>query len=477
MMINDIQRTKIVATIGPVSAKPMKLKMMYKAGMSIARLNGSHNSLDWHINTIELIRKTLPELPILLDIPGKKIRTSVLKYEPSFNNLDEITLTTENGFDGRKKISITSSDLHKYIKKGDVIYADDGTLKFTVKNVIDRDIIVIANSKGKLKSSKGINVPHITLEGKLITERDKKMIKFAKEVNVDYVGISFVESALHIKKIRKLINSENPKIIAKVENKKGIENLEEIVKETDVIMIDRGDLSTETNIESLAINQKQIINKSLKFAKPVIVATEMLDNMILNSYPTKAEVLDISNSILDGATATMLSGETAVGKYPIESIQVMSKISKSSIMHRDHIFFGEDNKTKSDVFGSANAIKDLCLSLPITKIIAITVTGFAARIISSQMLPQPILAISNNKNSARSLNLLSGTKGIYYDTKFYKDSLEHIPKCLFYLWKTKNILSNDMILLTALGYPGSGRRMNIIQTHYVNDLTKTFSWK
>ena len=213
------------------------------------------------------------------------------------------------------------------------------------------------------------------------------------------------------------------------------------------------------------------------FSIKIISIIKMLDNMISNSYPTKAEVLDISNSILDGATATMLSGETAVGKYPIESIQVMSKISNSSIKHRDHIFFGENNHIKTDVYGSTNAIKDLCLSLPITKIIAVTVSGFAARIISSKMLPQPILAISNNKNSARSLNLLSGTKGIYYETKFYKDSLEHIPKCLFYLWKTKNILSNDMILLTALGYPGSGRRMNIIQTHYVNDLMEIFSWK
>ena len=206
----------------------------------------------------------------------------------------------------------------------------------------------------------------------------------------------------------------------------------------------------------------------------MIVATEMLDNMIKHPYPTKAEVLDISNSIVDGATATMLSGETAVGNYPVESIKVMERISSVMIKQKDSY---DNLKNKTDTEGMANAIKHLCLSLPITKIIAITVSGFAARIVSSQMIPQPIIAISNNKDIARSFNILSGTKGVFLKTQFYKNSLDHIPVCLNYLWKKKIVLEKDMVLITALGYPGSGRRMNLLQTHVIKDLVKTFKWK
>ena len=475
MKIKNFQRTKIVATIGPKSANSKTLKMMYKAGMSLARLNGSHNSLDWHSNTIKLIRRVLPNFPILLDIPGKKIRTAILKHEPNFSISDEIILTTTRGYYGKDKVSITNNLLHKYISKNDIVLADDGTLKFTVTRVIGKDIYLKALTKGVLKSSKGINVPHITIGGALITKRDIKMINFAKSNEVDFIGISFVESAKHIKKIRSLINSHSPYIVAKIENQKGLENLEEIIDATDAIMIDRGDLSTETDIESLALNQKHIIKKAKINSTPVIVATEMLDNMIKNPFPTKAEVLDISNSILDGASATMLSGETAVGDFPVESIKVMSNIS-SALMKRNINEYEKFDQHASSM-ATGKAITTLCSLLPITKVIVITMSGHAARIVSSQNLSQPIIAVSNDKKVSRSLNLLAGVTGIFYGTKFYKDSLDHIPKCLFYLWKNKEILSNDMILLTALGFPGSGQRMNIIQTHSVKGLKKLFSWK
>ena len=469
-----MRRTKIVATIGPKTANSKALNERFNAGMSVARLNGSHNSLDWHKKTIKLIKKVLPDCPILLDIPGKKIRTVKLSTEPKFRKNDVIIITTSKGYNGEKKVSITNNRLHKFITKGDIVYADDGTLKFTVSKVHKNDIYLKAETHGILKSSKGINVPHVSLGGSLLTSRDKKMIAFSVEQKVDFIGISFVESAKHLNLIRKLIKKDSPKIVAKIENKKGVESLEEIIHEADVVMIDRGDLATETNIETLGINQKKIIKKAIDFSKPVIVATEMLDNMIKHPYPTKAEVLDISNSIVDGATATMLSGETAVGNYPVESIKVMERISSVMIKQKDSY---DNLKNKTDTEGMANAIKHLCLSLPITKIIAITVSGFAARVVSSQMLPQPIIAISNNKDIARSFNILSGTKGVFLKTQFYKNSLDHIPVCLNYLWKKKIVLEKDMVLITALGYPSSGRRMNLLQTHVIKDLVKTFKWK
>ena len=471
------RKTKIVATIGPKVANKTKLEEMYKTGMSVARLNGSHNNLDWHAKVINLIKKTLPDCPILLDIPGKKIRTTKLLADKRFKKNDTLILTTLNGFNGEQKISITSRDLHLYLSKGDIVFADDGTLKFKVLRISKKDIYLKAFSSGVLKSSKGINVPHVRFKGKLVTSIDISMINFAIKNKVDFIGISFVESAKHINDIKKLVKNNIPQIVAKIENQIGLDNLEEITDSADAIMIDRGDLSTETNIQTLAVNQKKIIKKAIELSKPVILATEMLDNMISKPYPTKAEVLDISNSVLDGASAVMLSGETAVGDYPIEAIKVMSEISTVIVRDKYENYSDSQKLSKyTENIGMSGAINSLCRSLPISKIVAITISGYAARIVSSLMLQQPIIAVSNNKDLARSFNILNGTKGVYYNTKFFRNSLEHIPKCLNHLRKLKILKKDDLILVTALGYPGSGRRMNIIQTHLVKDLIKNFHW-
>jgi pyruvate kinase len=467
-------RNKIVATIGPGTANKNILKKMYKAGMSVARLNGSHNNLDWHSNSIKLIKNVLPSVPILLDIPGKKIRTGQLKHEPSFKISQEIILSSEKGHDGTKKVSITNKDLYKFLSKGDTIFADDGTLKFKVSKIEGKDIFCKAQTNGTLKSSKGINVPFVNIGKKLITERDKVMIKFAIDNQVNFVGISFVESANHINKIRDLLKSSDIKIVAKVENRKGLENLEEIVLATDIVMIDRGDLSTETDIESLAFNQKTIISRCNFNSKPVIVATEMMDSMIESPYPTKAEVLDIANSILDGATATMLSGETAIGKYPVESIKIMANIAFYASQSKD---LKLQNNIEKPYNAMGKAISSICISTSITKIVAITISGFAARIIASQSLKQPIIAVTNNEKVAKSFNIFSNTKGVYINTKFHKNNVDHIPKCLFHLWKEKLINTSDNILVVSLSYPGSGKRMNSIETHNVKDLKNIFSWK
>ena len=463
-----------MATIGPATANKTSLKKLYAAGMSVARLNGSHNNLNWHSQTIALIRNTLPELPILLDIPGRKIRTAQLEYEPKFDANETIVLTTEVGHNGRKKVSINNSSLHKYLSEGDVILADDGTLRFRVNKILGRDIYCIAEVKGSLKSAKGINVPHVHLGRSVITNKDKKMIDFAIKNKVDFIGISFVESKKHIQSIKKLIKKNWPKIVAKVENQGGLDNLKEIAVETDVIMIDRGDLSNETNLESLAIFQKQIIKEATLHAKPVIVATEMLHSMINNPFPTKAEVVDISNAVIDGAAATMLSGETAIGEYPEKSVKLMSSVADRIADHMDKKRLLDGKNSIPLAFGQA--ISDLCNSLPITKVVVVTITGFAARMVSSQKVSQPIIAVSNNIYSARSFNILSGTKGIYVDIKFSRNNLDHVLDCLKYLYKKKEIVDSDLLLITAVSFPHSGQRMNMIQTHHVKALKKLFNW-
>ncbi|MGC3990084.1 MAG: pyruvate kinase [Chthoniobacteraceae bacterium] len=376
-------KTKIVATIGPVTNNPESLRALKEAGMNVARLNGSHSNLEWHARTIRLIQETLPGLPILLDVPGRKIRTLQLKHEPSFVTGDLLTLTTDHSHDGTQKVPVSYTGLHEDLSVGATILADDGTLRFIVEAIEGRDIICRADCSGTLKSRKGINVPYVKLQGPAVTEKDGAMIKFVQEHNVDFVGISFVDSAEHVRQIRALIGGRAPKIVAKVENASGLAHLEEIVEAADAIMVDRGDLSVETRLEDLALFQKRILAAANRHAKPVIIATEMLHTMIANPFPTKAEVSDITNAILDGASATMLSGETAVGQYPIECVATMRRIATAAEAYvQSHRIPGVETLVDTVPEATGKAVGFMCRTLPVTKIIAITRTGFAARAIS-----------------------------------------------------------------------------------------------
>ena len=469
--------TKIVATIGPATRDRETLLELSEMGMGIARLNGSHNTLEWHSETIELLRKTLPNLPILLDIPGRKIRTIDLAHEPQFETGDEIILTTDLDHDGSRKVPVNYPDFHEDISAGATILADDGTLRFTVVETDASDIVCRAENNGQLKSRKGINVPFIKLNTKEVTDKDRAMVDFARKCGVDFIGISFVSSAAHVHAIRELTKGSWPRIVAKIENLSGLENMAEVIDAADAIMIDRGDLSVETNLESVAVFQKRILETATQNGKPVIVATEMLHTMIDNPFPTKAEVSDISNAVLDGASATMLSGETAIGEHAVEAVRVMRRISDAVLDHMHEILddLVDGNETSvPKVMGEATAL--ICRSLPITKIIAVTISGFAARTIALHRPRQPLLAVSNDPIAARSFEILPGTQGVFIDVLFSKTSTDHIPACLESLWQKGLIELDDMLLVTAVAYPRSGNRMNLIQTHAVRDLAETMGW-
>ncbi len=469
-----MNNTRIIATIGPATNNKQALINLKKNGMNVARLNGSHNNLEWHSNTIKLIQDTLPDLPILLDIPGRKIRTKQLKFEPNFSKGDIIILTTDGSFDGKTKIPVNYSDLHKDLSVGDTVLADDGVLKFKVTNIKGRDIFVKAETSGCLKSCKGINVPQVNLNTKLVTQRDKMMISFAQENKVDFIGISFVESKKHILAIKELISPLNsPRIISKIENQGGINNMVEIIENSDAIMIDRGDLSMETELDSIALSQKKIIKQARKYSKSVIVATELLHSMIENNFPTKAEVCDISNAVIDGCGAVMLSGETAIGKNPFDAVSLMSRvITKSEDYVRENI----NIKKNSNPIAIADAIVAISNESSIDKIIAVTRSGYAAESLSLRNLKQPIIAVSDDESVIKSFNFYPGVKGVFYNKKFPKDSLSHMMEIVRMLLNKKYIHPNDQILLTAVGYPNSGNRMNLIETHLVNDLIKSLKW-
>lgn len=471
-----MKRTKIICTIGPRTESAECIGKLAEAGMDVARLNGSHSDLDWHAATIARIRQAAPQVPILLDIPGRKIRTGWLVHEPSFGIGGVVVLTTDQSHDGRHKVPVNYPRLHEDLRAGHVVFADDGTLRFIVESIDGQDIRCRAETAGQLKSRKGINVPFVKLQTALITDRDRQMMEFARTTGVDFVGISFVESAEHVEAIRNLAGGDWPRIVAKIENQGGLDHMEEIIAATDAVMIDRGDLSVETNLESVSLFQKRIILAAERAAKPVIVATEMLHTMIGNAVPTKAEVSDISNAVLDGCAATMLSGETAIGEFPYEAVRTMRRVADAAAS------FIQSDSTNGKAAAAvphavAEAIALMCRSLPITKIVAVTRSGYAARTLAVHRLAQPILAVSDDVYCARSFNLFAGVEGIYLDIPFSRTSTDHIVACLEALWRSGKLVGDDMVLVTAVGYPRSGTRMNLLQTHVVADLAYSLGWR
>ena len=472
-----MRRTKIVCTIGPNSIRQDVLLGLRDAGMDIVRLNGSHSDLDWHREAIEIVKDVLHDLPILLDIPGRKIRTTRLNFEPKFKTGDTVVLTTDRNYDGREKVPVNYQKLHTDLSIGDTVMADDGTLKFSVSKLVGQDIHMIAENDGQLKSLKGINVPFVKLNTLLVTEKDESMINFACENEIDFIGISFVESAKHLEEIRKLVGKRSLRIVAKIENQRGLENLEEVVAAADAIMIDRGDLSVETSLHDLAIKQKRIVKEAIKYGKPVIVATEMLHTMIDNPFPTKAEVADISNAVLDGASATMLSGETAIGKFPVEAVITMRKIIEASEVS---LFGLQDfdapilSTSVSDAISLA--IPLICRELPITKVVVITRFGYAANMISRASLRQPVIAVSDDYMASKSFNLIPGTRGVFSKIPFPRITSDHIFFILKQLYSDKILEINDFVVVSGITYPVKGSRMNTIQIFKIRELVIEFDW-
>lgn len=472
-------RTKIVCTIGPSSLEREMLLSLHKAGLSIVRLNGSHADLDWHKSAIKLVQSTLPGVPILLDIPGRKIRTTMLSNEPKFNVGDIVILTTDPSYQGTAKVPVNYQSLHEDLQIGNIVLADDGTLRFSVVEINGRDIHLRAEIGGQLRSRKGINVPMIKLNTPLVTDKDKSMVDFACENKVDFIGLSFVESALHVNLFKELIGNRKCSIIAKIENSGGLLNQSEIIECADAIMIDRGDLSVETNLFDVAINQKKVIESAKMLGKPVIVATEMLHTMINNPYPTKAEVSDITNAVIDGCAATMLSGETAAGLFPIQSVKLMSEVIKAAEKYLiDSIeplkFISPAESAYSEVV--SRIVPGICNSLPITKIIALTRSGYAARMISRYNLSQPIIAIGDEYSHVKAFNLLPGVKGINSKHSFDTGTADTTIKILQQLWDEGEINGSDVILVLGVSYPTKKSKLNTLQYFKVSELAATRKW-
>ncbi|MBK1835951.1 pyruvate kinase [Azospirillum sp. YIM B02556] len=461
----------IIATVGPVSANAETLEALKAAGMTVARLNGSHGDLAWHRDTIRLLREVLPDVPILLDIPGRKIRTTQLAHEPSFKAGDILVLTTDTDHDGRAKVPVNFDGLHRQLRSGVRLYADDGTLSFTVDSVQGRDIHVRALGDGKLRSRKGINVPDVVLGRELVTDNDRRMVGFAKENGVDYIGISFVESAEHVEAIRELIGGFLPRIVAKVENQGGLDHVEDVARATDVIMIDRGDLSVETDVDKVSIFQKKIISVGRSFGKPVIVATELLHTMIDNPYPTKAEIADITNAVIDGASLLMLSGETAIGRYPVEAVSRLKSISEVA---RGHILSERLTAKAGAETGNeiGRAVRALTRTLPVDKIVVLSRSGYAAGLVAAASIEQPVVAVHSDVAVARTLNLVPGVRGVHVPDLAWRE-LDAAPDLLRELSDRQILDPDDVVLIVGANNGDDRQYLNSFQTFRLGGLDRT----
>ncbi|WJH34733.1 pyruvate kinase [Paenibacillus sp. CC-CFT747] len=474
-----MRKTKIVCTIGPASEHPDMLKKLITAGMNVARLNFSHGDFDEHGGRITNIRKVCQELgrnvAILLDTKGPEIRTGKLKEEPLELVQDEtLVLTTEEILGDKNRISVTYAELPQDVHVGSTILIDDGLIGLTVEDVQGTEITCRIVNGGPIKSKKGVNVPGVKISLPGITEKDANDILFGIEQGVDFIAASFVRKASDVLEIRDLLEKNDAshiQIISKIENQEGVDNLDEILQVSDGLMVARGDLGVEIPAEEVPLVQKKIIQKCNVAGKPVITATQMLDSMQRNPRPTRAEANDVANAIFDGTDAVMLSGESAAGKYPVESVTTMARIAEraeSALEHRE-IFIKQSQQQQVTVTEAiSQAVANSALDLHAQAIITSTESGYTARMVSKYRPAAPIIAFTTNEGVMRRLALVWGVIPIMGEKA--KTTDEMIEMAVDNSIKKGLIRLGDLVVITA-GVPvGRSGSTNLIKVHLVGEM-------
>lgn len=473
-----MKKTKIICTMGPRTMDKIILKELIAGGMNVARFNFSHGSYEEHAERIALVRQVSEQLGIpvalMLDTKGPEIRTGLLKdgKKISLEQGKEFTLYTEEREGDETGCSITYQQLVYDVRKGDTILIDDGLIGLEVQRVSADKIECIIKNGGELGERKGVNVPNVKIHLPGVTQKDREDILFGIEQGVDYIAASFVRNSDCIMDIREILEDNHGRdigIIAKIENAEGVENIDEILDAADGIMVARGDLGVEIPADQVPHIQKKIIHKCNRKCKPVVTATQMLDSMIRNPRPTRAEAGDVANAIYDGSDAIMLSGETAMGKYPVEAVRMMAKIAETTEAHLDYSNLQKLNKKqrKKDIsmavgfasVSTAEILKASCLVVP-------TMTGYTARMISSLRPKTPIYAISPSEQAVRRMQLYWGVYAMPGETE---DSTRHmITNSMKIILRRKLIKKGELAVFTA-GDPatnmvsGRGRSTNVMQ--------------
>ena len=469
-----MRKTKIVCTIGPASSSPEMLEKLIRSGMNVARLNFSHGDHEEHRENIERIRRISGKLgktvAILQDLPGPKIRTGVLAHPPVVLRPGrKFTFTTREIQGDNEQVTLPYPSLVKQIKRNQLIYVDDAKLEFKAVDVTDTDVVTKVIVGGELGSNKGFTVPGISHDAPGVTEKDKHDLRFGLEHGVDWVASSFVRSAEDIKPLRALMceAGRHVPIIAKIERPEAVKNIVEIVEAYDGIMVARGDLGIELPIDEVPVIQKMIIKHCNRAGKPVITATQMLDSMMSKVRPTRAEVTDVANAIIDGTDATMLSGETAVGDFPLQSFKMMDRVAKRTEESLDYesILAGRLQYPTSDVTEAiGEAATSLAADLGVPAIITCTYSGTTARLVSKYRPAAQIIAAASNDETARRLALSWGVNPIYVPMAQDTDAL--ISSALRAAKEHKLVNEGSQVVIIAgvpVGEPGNTSLIRVVK--------------
>ncbi|OLR64689.1 pyruvate kinase [Peptoniphilus porci] len=473
-----MKRTKIVATIGPSSESEEILKKLFTEGVNVARLNFSHGSHEEHKIKIDRIKKIRREMDlpigIMLDTKGPEIRLGDIDGEVSLESGDEFILTTKDLLGDKKIASISYKELYKDLKEGEKILIDDGLVELQVKKIQGEEIITEVKNSGAISSHKGVNVPGANLNLPALTERDIEDIKFGIREDIDFIAASFIRSREDVLAIRRVLEEEKDyttKIISKIESQRAVELIDEIIEVSDGIMVARGDLGVEIETEAVPIVQKEIIKKCNIVGKTVITATQMLDSMIRNPRPTRAETNDVANAVLDGTSAVMLSGETASGKYPIEAVVTMRKIleyTENTIDH-DEILKNRIRDVENSMTNSIG--KSACViarDLHAEAIITATTSGNTSRAIAKFRPETPIIASTPFEKIKNQLSIVWGIMPV--KVLNFKDTDNLIDASIDVAVAKGFIKSGDLVVLTAGVPAGIAGSTNLLKIENVSEI-------
>ena len=476
-----MRKTKIICTLGPSTDKDGVLRELVASGMNVARFNFSHGSYEEHKGRLDNLKAIRAELgkPVaaLLDTKGPEIRLKEFKNGVEMLEAGQTFTLTTREVEGTKEIcSITYKDLPQDVHEGGTIMLDDGLIKLRITNVTDTDITCEVLNSGKIKNKKGVNVPGVHLSMPYLSQRDRDDIIFGVQQGFDFIAASFVRTAQDVYDIRNLLNEydSNIRIIAKIENREGVNNIDSILAAADAVMVARGDLGVEIDFTELPGIQKSVIDRSFSFGKPIVTATQMLDSMMVNPRPTRAEISDVANAIYDGTSAIMLSGETAAGAYPVEALKTMSAIAErteNEVHYRDNRLVDASNGQISVSDATAHAACLTAKDVNASAIVTVSESGNTARLLSKYRPAQPIIACVMNEQVQRQLAISWGITPLMMALAHSTDELIEMSTNLA---KENGYLHDGELAVVTAGVPvGVFGTTNMIKIHMIGNCLAT----
>ena len=466
-----MRKTKIVCTIGPASESKKIITGLAKAGMNVARLNFSHSTHEEHQRRIDLIKEVREELglpiAIMLDTKGPEYRIKTFAGgKIHLNEGDKFTFTADDIVGDEARVSVSYPKLPSELSAGDTILLNNGLMTFEVESVIGNDINCVTLTEGDLSDRKSMSFPGKVMKQTYLSEQDKKDIAFGVKNEIDYIACSFVSTAEDLVAVHSYlaeIGADNVELIAKIENQSGVDNIEQIAKLCDGIMVARGDMGVEIPFEHLPAIQKKLITKCRLLGKRVITATEMLESMITNQRPTRAEISDIANAVYDGTSAIMLSGETAAGKYPIEAVKTMAKIAETTEKNIDYKkrFHNSDFQIRNMTDAISHSTCGMAIDIEAKCIVACSLSGMTARMVSRFRAPVEIIGLTTNESTYRKLAMSWGVTPAICETFNSTDVLFYTAKKM--AAKELKLKKGDRIVITGGDTTGHSGNTNLIK--------------